>query len=445
MKKEIGVIVGSALLLALGGCGAAKEEDKDEMPPAPVLVTEVTRGTIQRVITADGILRAIDQSAIVPKISAPVTKFYVNRGDHVTQGQLVAELENRDLAAAVADARGTYDQVSAALRNTTGGAVPEARAKAQQDAQAAKQAADAAQKVLESRRALQMQGALAQRLVDEAGAAAAQAQSQYETAKKHLESEETVLGIEDVKSAQAQVASAKGKLDAAEAQLSYAQIRSPIAGVVADRSVYPGEMATAGMPLLTILDISSVTARVNVPIPQAAYLKVGQRATLAATDDSTKVTGAVTVVSPAVDPNSTTVEVWVKAANPGEKLRPGATVRVTIQADTAQNALLAPASAVLPAPEGGTAMLVVTDAFDSEVVSVANMHKVELGIRTPEMVQILKGVSAGDKVVTQGGIGLDDGAVVDVGKAESKKPAEDQKQSQKSGEKSGEKGGEKSK
>src|SRR5258706_10915470 len=435
MTKEIGFIMGSVLLLAMGGCGAKEEEKEDEPGAAPVKVTAVTRGTIQRVITAEGILRAVDQSAIVPKISAPVTKFYVNRGDHVTKGQLVAELENRDLAAAVADARGTYDQVSAAARNTTAGAVPEALAKAQQDAQAAKQVADAAQKVLDSRRALQMQGALAQRLVDEAASAAAQAQSQYETARKHLESEQTVLGVEDVKGAQAQVASAKGKLDGAAAQLSYAQVHSPISGVVADRAVYPGEMATAGMPLLTVLDISSVIARINVPVAQAPYLKVGQRATVASSDETTKISGSVTVVSPAVDPNSTTVEAWVQAANPGEKLRPGATVHVTIQGETVQNALVAPASAVLPDPEGGTAMLVVTDAFDAEVVSVVNRHKVDIGIRSPGMVQILKGVAAGDKVVVEGGIGLDDGAEVNVA-GESKKPGADQKAGEKSGGKS---------
>jgi hypothetical protein len=81
-------------------------------------------------------------------------------------------------------------------------------------------------------------------------------------------------------------------------------------------------------------------------------------------------------------------------------------------------------------------MLVVTDAFDAEVVSQANLHKVDLGIRTPEMVQILKGVNAGDKVVTEGGIGLDDGAEVVIGKSEAKKPGEDKKAPAKDGGKS---------
>ena len=83
----------------------------------PVQVAAARREPIQRIITADGILRALDQSTIMPKISAPVSKFFVNRGDHVKKGQLLAMLENRDLAAAVADAKGAYDQAAAAYRS----------------------------------------------------------------------------------------------------------------------------------------------------------------------------------------------------------------------------------------------------------------------------------------------------------------------------------------
>jgi HlyD family secretion protein len=408
-------LAGAAMLFAVS---CSKPEEKEVTAPVPVQVTAASTGSIQRIIGADGILRAIDQSAIVPKISAPVTKFYVNRGDHVKRGQLLAELESRDLAAAVAEAKGAYEQAQAAARNVSAGTVPQDVVKAQQDVQAAKEAADAAQKVLESRRALQKEGALAQRLVDEAGVSYAQARSQYETAKKHLEAVQSVSRIEDVKGAEAQVTAAKGKLDAAEAQLSYAQIRSPISGVVADRPLYPGEMANAGSPMLTVMDLSSVIARVNVPIAQAGYVKVGQRGTIQATDGTGRAQGTVTVVSPAVDPNNTTVEVWVQAANPGEKLRAGATVHITIQGDTLANALLVPLSALLPSSDGGVALMVV----DND--SVAHEHPVETGIRTPEQVQILKGIAAGDKVVVQGGVGLEDGARVQLGQAGAEKTAE---------------------
>jgi len=399
------------LLLTLALAACSKPEEPELAPVVPVQVAEVTTGSIQRVISADGILRAIDQSAIVPKISAPVTKFYVNRGDHVSKGQVLADLESRDLAAAVADAKGALEQAQASYRNISAGSVPQEIVKSQQDVQAAREAMQAAQKVFDSRRQLQQQGALAQRLVDEAGVALAQAQSQYETARKHLESVEGVSRIEDVKAAEAQVASAKGKWDAAEAQLSFAQIRSPVAGVVSDRALFPGEMAQAGTPMITVMDVSSVIARLQVPLTEAGDVHVGQRATIQSVDSPTQAQGTVTVVSPAVDPNSTTVEVWVQALNPGERLRPGATVHATIQGGMMANTLLVPASAVLPASGGGTALMVVDDSL------VAHEKKVVIGIRNPDTAQVLQGTERGDKVVVQGGVGLADGAKVRIEKA----------------------------
>lgn len=408
VKCRAGVLL---LAVALAACSTKPEEQAESQPVAPVQVAEVAVGTARRIIAADGILRAIDQSTIVPKISAPVTRFYVNRGDHVTKGQVLADLESRDLAAAVADAKGSLEQALATSRNVSAGNVPQEIVKAQQDVQATKQALDAARKVFESRQQLQQQGALAQRLVDEAGVAFAQAQGQYETARKHLESVDGVSRIEDVKAAEAQAASAKGKLEAAEAQLSFAQIRSPVSGVVADRALFPGEMAQAGMPMITVMDVSSVTARVQVPLAEAGYVKVGQNAIIQAVDSRMQAQGTVTVVSPAVDPNSTTVEVWVQAKNPGEKLRPGATVRATIQTETIARALMVPAGAVLPASGGGTAVMFV----DAE--SVAHEKKVMVGVRGADTVQILQGVEKGDKVVVQGGVGLADGAKVRIEKA----------------------------
>src|SRR5712691_2027054 len=67
MTKEIGFIMGSVLVLAPGGCGAKQAEKEDEPGAAPVKVTAVTRGTIQRVITAEGILRAGDQVICQPR------------------------------------------------------------------------------------------------------------------------------------------------------------------------------------------------------------------------------------------------------------------------------------------------------------------------------------------------------------------------------------------
>src|SRR5258705_12159255 len=104
----------------------------------------------------------------MPKIAARVQRFLVQRGDHVKEGQLLAVLEARDLAAGTAESRAQVTQAEANLRATTSGTVPESIVKAQTDVDTAKQAEDAATRLLENRKKLLEQGALARKLVDDA-------------------------------------------------------------------------------------------------------------------------------------------------------------------------------------------------------------------------------------------------------------------------------------
>jgi multidrug efflux pump subunit AcrA (membrane-fusion protein) len=402
----------AVLPLFLAGC-SSKETEKEAEPVRPVQLGDAKRDSIERLIVVDGILRALNQSPVTPKVTAPVARFLVNRGDHVREGQLLAVLENKDLAAAVVDAKGTLDQAESALRNISSGNVPDNVTKAQADVQAARQAMEAAQKLVESRQQLLQQGAIARRLVDEANVAYAQAKGQFDTAQRHLESVQSVSRVEDVKTAEGQRDSAKGKYEAAQAQLAYSEVRSPMSGVVAERPLFPGDVAQPGMPLMTIMDISSVIARVNVPQGQAGYVKIGQSAKVVSAD-GTEATGKVTVVSPALDPQGTTVEVWVQIPNSGEKLRPGGTVHVTITADAVRNAVVVPPPALLPSSEGGTAVFTVGADM------VAHEHKVTVGIRTPEKAQILEGIDPGAKVIVAGGLGLEDGAKVKLAESEDK-------------------------
>ena len=107
-------VFGCALVAAgllLSGCSS-----KDASPDPPTVTVQAVaaeNGPIQSVISADATLYARDQAAIVPNISAPVKKFYVDRGSKVRAGQLLAELENQDLAGAVTENEGGYQQAEA--------------------------------------------------------------------------------------------------------------------------------------------------------------------------------------------------------------------------------------------------------------------------------------------------------------------------------------------
>jgi HlyD family secretion protein len=426
-RKSFDTAAGALLVLALAS-GCHKEEKKEEAEsPAPVQVTAVTQDTIRRIVGGDGVLFPRDQASVSPKIAAPVTKFYVNRGDHVKAGQLLATLENRDLTASAAEARGAVVQAESNLRSTQGATVPEAMVKAQTDLDAARQARDAAKKVLDSRQELYQQQALARRQVDEAQVSYAQANGNFRSAEEHLRALQSVSRGEQVKTAQAQVEAARSHLQSAEAQIAYTQIHSPINGVVSDRPLYAGELGNPGTAMITVMDVSSVVARVNVPQAEAGPVRVGQAAIITSTDSDVELNGKVTVVSPATDPNTTTIQVWIQAPNPGERFKPGASVHAAIITEMYKAATVVPVAAILPGEEGGTAVLTVSGD------SVAHKRPVKLGIHERNKVQVLSGVSPGESVVVVGGMGVDDKAKVKVVDTTAKEVEEDEEPEDKGG------------
>lgn len=397
------------MLAMLAACGKKKDSEEgggEAEAPTPVTVENAVLGAIDHVVAADAVLYPINQANVTAKISSPVRRVMVNRGDHVRAGQTLVELESSDLAAMANESKSQYEQAEAAYQLLTGATVHEDKTKAQADVQSSQQTFDAAKKLYDNRVALQKEGALAQKLVDDAKVAMVQAQSQLETARRHLQALDNVSQRESIRGAQAQVNAAKAHYDNSSVQLSYAKLLSPISGIVADRPVYPGEMPASGTPLISIVDISQIVARANVPVKEAGAIKVGRPARISGPDGD--LPGKVTVVSPAVDPSTTTVEVWVQAANPEERLKPGATVHVAIIAETIQNTMVVPASAILNSDEGGEKVMVVTSD------NLAHERKVSVGVRQGDRVQILGGLQEGDQVVTSGGLGLDDKAKVTI-------------------------------
>jgi HlyD family secretion protein len=394
------LLLAASITVVASGLGCSSEKPAE--PTVSVQVVPAKKATIEQTVTSEAVLYPLAQSAIVPKISAPIKAFYVNRGGKVHAGQLLATLENRDLAAAAQDNQGAYDQAQAAYTIATASTLPEEIQKAQGDTQAAKVALEAEQKLYDSRQDLYKQGALPRKDLDQAAVALTQAKNQYELAQRHLDALMAVSKQQELKSAAGQLQSAKGKYLGAAAQLSYSEIRSPINGVVTDRSLYPGEMAAAGTPLLTVMDTSSVIARAHIPQDQAVLLKLGDKAAITVPGEEDPIEGKVTVVSPALDPNSTTVEVWVQAKNPKARLRPGTSVQISMLARAVPNSLVVPAAAVLTSPDGSNYVMVA--GSDNK----AHKKTLKTGIKQGDQVQVVEGLAEGERVITSGAYGLPD-------------------------------------
>lgn len=397
--------LGTALIGGILACtGCSSKETTPPEPVASVKVATVERKTIQRVVTADAVLYPIDQATIVPKISAPIRKFYVVRGSHVRAGELLAVLDNKELSAAVVESQGAYDQAQATYATSTQVTLPAQIQTAQLNVQATRQAMHATELVYQSRLKLYKAGAIARNLMDQSRVTYIQARNQYKIASANLKAVEAVGKKQQLKAAEGQLTSARGKYLAAQAQYSYSEIRSPIDGVVTERPLYAGEMASAGSPLVVVMNISTVVARAHIAPQQAAEVQAGDPASIAV--GQATIQGKISMVSPALDPGSQTVEVWVQAPNPGGRLKPGAAARVRMVTETFPNALVIPASAVLTAPEGSTSVMVVGPDRRARETNV------KTGIREGDEVQILSGLEASQRVVTEGAYGLPDGSKV---------------------------------
>jgi HlyD family secretion protein len=374
------VLMAAGILFS--GCSTQKADEAT--PTVTVQVDAAEKEPIQRKVVTDAVLYPRDQAAIVAKVVSSIKKWNVERGSHVKAGQLLGELENQDLTGAAMKSQGGYTQAEVTYQMTV--------QKSAQDLKFAKQSLDSAQKLYDGRAALYKEGAVSAKDLDDASVALTQAKNTYDLAQKQF----------DLKVAEGARDAAKGDTENANAQVSYTQIKSPIDGVVTDRPYYPGETPATGTPIITVMDLSQVVARAHIAQLEAASLKVGDPATITIPGQLVQVKGKVSLVSPAVDPNSTTVEVWVQAPNPKGSLRPGTSVRVAMVAETVKDAIVIPQAALLTTTDGVNTVIVL----DSD--NAPSKKKVKVGIRDGEAktVQVTDGLAGGERVVTVGAFEL---------------------------------------
>ncbi len=366
------------------------------------------RGPIAEQIQADAVLAPVAQAAIVPKITAPVAKFYVQRGSKVHAGQLLAVLQNSDLKAAALDNKGAYQAAQGAYATATKAQIPQQVQAAEVAVAQAKANLKLDQEIVKSRTRLLAEGAIPARDLDSSKATLVQAQGAYQTAVKNLHAVQHVNTKAAMEQAEGQLTSAKGRYEGAEAQVAYSEIHSPIDGIVTERPLFVGETASAGTPLLTVMDTATLIAKAHIAQSQAQQLKVGDKVTITAPGVAKPVPATVSLVSPALDPGSTTVEIWLKVNNRDGVLKVGTPVKASITGTTVNNALQVPADAIQTADGGGKYVMVV--GSDSKAKRVP----VKLGIVGQKAVQITSGLTTADQVITVGSYALDAGTKVSV-------------------------------
>ena len=402
------ILIVSAVLLS--SCSKPKEEEK-EKPVVAVKLAHAETVDMPQVVSAPATIFPREQANISARTTAPIRELKAHKGDSVKAGQVLAVLENRDVAAQRQEAQASVADAEANLQKTAGGTVPADVERARGQVETSRAALDQSQKNYDRRKRLFEQGAIPQKDLLQTETELATAKANFEVAQKSLELLQRQSGASDIAMAKAKVEQAQARLSSATANVQYTELRSPMSGTLTEQFQYPGDMASPATPTFTVMDMSTVIARAQVPETSAAGVQRGQKCTFNGTDASiATATGRITVVNRAVDPARRTVEAWCEIANPPASLRAGVFGSVAIQTASIRGAIVVPTPAVQVNEGTDTGVVFVVDSKQ-----IAHKREVKLGSRTSDRVQILSGVQPGEPVVTEGGYALPDGTEVKTG------------------------------
>ncbi|MGH8082465.1 MAG: efflux RND transporter periplasmic adaptor subunit [Lysobacter sp.] len=249
---------------------------------------------------------------------------------------------------------------------------------------------------------VRLDSARAEQQTAQTGATMRKLEANYSRARQMAE--QRLLSANDSDQLRYDLESARAANRMATLELSYAKVEAPISGVVASRSIKPGNFVQINSPIIRIVDTSLLEATLNVPERELATLKAGLPVQMAVDAMPGKVfTGTVARVAPVVDSGSGTFRV-ICAFQGGGVLQPGMFGRLRIDYDNRADALVVPRAALLD-DEGDPAVFVVRGKKVSRV-------PVKLGYLDGAWAEIRSGVKLGEQVVVAGKTALREGTEV---------------------------------
>jgi HlyD family secretion protein len=389
---------------------SAAEAEAEVTPVVNVKVVKAGKENIAAEVSAVGTIWPREKADVGAKISAQIKQMSLLKNRVVRAGEIIAVLESRDLQGQRAEAVAALNEARANERSLVTGTIPKTNAEDQKALMDARAKVNNTRATFERRRVLFEKGGISKKDLEAAQLELTTAEDELRLQEQTVSLRARSLNPNDRALAAARTAQAQQRVATLDAQLSYATIRSPITGVVTDQFQYEGEFASAGAKLVTIADMSTVIVKAPFADTAVAQLKAGDAATVLPTDTSAEeMHGQITLLSRSSDPTNRTVEVWVTLGNDDGKLRANGAAQVTVFANSKNDAVVVPVSAVtLEASNATEGTVMVVDAEN-----VAHETKVTVGIRTEEKVEIVEGLQGGETVVIEGNYALPDGTKVE--------------------------------
>ena len=355
--------------------------EEESLPEVSVVAAK--RGSLMGNLVLPGNIQAVTEAPILARAEGFIQRRYVDIGDKVNAGQLLAEIQAPELDQQVVQARAAVQQTQADLERATA-ALEQGKAN------------EALAKVTASR-----WDNLAKR-----GVVSRQENDQYQA--QYLAQSANVRALDRA------VAAAKGNVAASQANVArltelqgYLQVRAPFAGVITLRNIDVGALVNTGSTLLfRIAQTNPLRTYVNVPQVSAPEVRVGQTATLSTADlPDRKFNGLVTRTANALDPASRTLLVEIQVPNPDGKLMPGTYAQVDLNLPRKDPPLLIPSDTLVVRPQGTLVALVNADGK-------VHFQPITVGRDFGDRIEVLSGLKLGQRVIVNPNDSVQEGVKV---------------------------------
>ena len=373
------------LLLALFAGAGYGWLARPKLTAVDVLVAKLE--DVQSSVVASGRVLAPARVDAGATITGRVQKVAVREGDRVSEGQLLVQLEQAELAAAVTQARAARERARSRVESVVKLALPTARELQTQS----QWNVTIAERELKRSQELLAKGFISQARVDDA-------ERQQEVARSQLANAKSQVGAQGVHGAEAaqaqsQLAEAEAALTLAQARLGQTEVRAPAAGVVLERVIEAGDIAQPGRRVMSLALDGPARLIVQVDEKNLPLLNRGSRATAAADAfPNERFEALIAYISPGVDAARGTVELRLDIPKPPAFLKADMTVAIDIPGPLLKQALLVPADMVRQLQSDAPFVIV-------EREGVAARVPVRTGLHLQGRVQLTQGVAAGDRLI----------------------------------------------
>src|ERR1035438_5694328 len=392
VKRALAVICASVFLLA--GCRQKLETAADQPVPVRLQLPHHVQQPVS--VAVSGSVEANVTALTAFQVGGRVLHVYVEEGQRVTMGQILADLDPTDYRNALNAASGEADAAAAVNAKANAGL-------RRQELEQARIDFERTQDEYQRLKYLYDHQSLPANDFHKIEAAFLASQQRYDMAQSGTR-------VEDKLAASAQHVAATAQMAEAKKRLADCQLRAPISGFIGMRQIDVGVTVAPGVPVISVVDLDPVKVRAGIPEAEVGKVRVGSRAEVSIPSlDGQRFDGRVEAIAAASDPASRTYVSKIVVPNPKHQLRAGMVSEAHLIGDAQVNAITAPGSAIVRDARGVTQVYLLTPGQNR-----AYGRRVEIGSMIDSEVEIRSGLTGNEQVVVDGQNYLRDGALVKI-------------------------------